>query len=56
MMGDGATDTEYAFSCPECAESLRVNEAMQAVLLERGCVICGAAVTPDDFSDPDADD
>jgi len=45
--GEGA---EYVFHCPECDESLEVNDAMKAALVERGCVICGGTVTASDFS------
>lgn len=45
--GDG---DEYTFRCPECDESLEVNAEMKAVLVEKGCVICGATVTADAFT------
>ena len=36
---------EYTFLCPECNESLAVNASMKDVLIQKGCVVCGAAVT-----------
>jgi hypothetical protein len=40
---------EYVFVCVECRERLVVNESMKDELVEQGCVICGASVTPDAF-------
>ncbi len=37
------------FVCPECAETIEVNEPMQAAILESGCIVCGAAITPGAF-------
>jgi transcription initiation factor IIE alpha subunit len=36
---------DYTFRCPECDESLEVNDSMRDALLENGCVICSADVT-----------
>lgn len=47
---------EYVFFCPECNESLKLDGAMRDALLRRGCVICGAAVTPDAFTRDSAAD
>ncbi len=47
MSGD--EDSTYVFACPVCEESLEVNEAMKDALVERGCVICGAAVSGEAF-------
>ena len=41
---------QYTFLCPECAETLAVNRPMRDALIERGCVICGTAVTPEAFT------
>lgn len=41
---------EYRFACPECEETLEVNGPMREALLDRGCVICGSAVSPRAFS------
>lgn len=41
---------EYTFVCPACGESLAVNESMKEALVERGCVICGTAVTAEAFT------
>lgn len=50
-MGHGtAEDGEFVFRCPKCDERLEVNEGMKEALVERGCVICGAAITPAAFT------
>lgn len=41
---------EFVFLCPECDESLEVNDSMKAALVEKGCVICGASVTGEAFT------
>ena len=46
------TEGECTFVCPECDESLEVNAAMMDLLLEKGCVVCGADLTEDAFSAP----
>ncbi|MBP1954737.1 putative nucleic acid-binding Zn ribbon protein [Halarchaeum rubridurum] len=46
----GDESTEYTFVCPECGESLDVNASMRDALLDRGCVICGASVSPSAFA------
>lgn len=43
-------EVEYGFTCPRCEEGLVVNASMREALIEKGCVICGAAVTEADFS------
>jgi len=47
---DGADPDKYRFVCPECDESLAVNDSMRTTLIERGCVVCGAAVTAESFT------
>jgi transcription elongation factor Elf1 len=42
-------DKEYVFICPECDESLKVNDTMKESLVDRGCVICGTSVTMEAF-------
>ncbi|MFB6183754.1 MAG: hypothetical protein ABEI96_04295 [Haloarculaceae archaeon] len=49
-MSSRAEDTEYLFVCPDCDESLTVNESMMVALLEKGCVICGADLSETSFS------
>lgn len=52
----GSDDDElYIFRCPECGESLEVNESMRATLIEKGCVICSADVTGRAFSEASTD-
>jgi len=41
---------EYEFVCPECAQTIEVNAAMRDALLDNGCVICGASLSPAAFS------
>lgn len=48
-MDDAGSDT-YHFVCPTCDESLEVNGSMRNTLIERGCVVCGAAVTAESFT------
>jgi hypothetical protein len=43
-------DKEYVFRCPECDESLKVNDVMKESLVDRGCVICGTSVTSEAFT------
>ncbi|MFB6207482.1 MAG: hypothetical protein ABEJ05_13255 [Haloglomus sp.] len=45
----GQDGAEFIFRCPECDEHLEVNGPMRETLLERGCVICSATVTPAAF-------
>lgn len=42
-------DGDFVFRCPECEEELTVNGAMRSALIDKGCVICGAAVSSADF-------
>ncbi|MCO8242750.1 MULTISPECIES: hypothetical protein [unclassified Haladaptatus] len=42
---------EYIFACPECGETLTVNDSMRVALIGKGCVICGSAVTADAFTE-----
>jgi predicted nucleic acid-binding Zn ribbon protein len=41
---------EYQFVCTECAQKIAVNEEMRSAILENGCPVCAAAVTPEMFS------
>ncbi|MFB6071640.1 MAG: hypothetical protein ABEJ88_01590 [Halobacterium sp.] len=41
------------FACPECGETMVVNPAMQDALEENGCVVCGASVPADAFTETD---
>ncbi len=47
----GKEGKEYIFLCPECQESLEVNESMKKTLTENGCVVCGTALTEAAFSE-----
>ena len=52
MDSEDAQPEDMVFYCPACTESLTVNESMKAALVANGCVICGASVTADAFSEP----
>ncbi|MFB6080275.1 MAG: hypothetical protein ABEJ81_04690 [Haloferacaceae archaeon] len=54
MSSEGAE--EYTFVCPACGESLAVNPSMKEALIDRGCVICGTAVTAEAFTEQSAAD
>lgn len=43
---------EYRFECPECAESIDVNESMKEAIQEQGCVICGTPAPETAFDAP----
>ncbi|MFB6122214.1 MAG: hypothetical protein ABEJ78_01975 [Haloferacaceae archaeon] len=40
---------DFEYVCAECGEAIAVNAAMRDALIEHGCIICGAAVSPDSF-------
>jgi len=40
----------FTFVCPACGESLEVNASMRDALIDKGCVICGTAVTSEAFN------
>lgn len=42
-------DSAQLFVCPECEESIEVNEEMKATLLETGCVLCRAPIDESDI-------
>lgn len=41
---------DYTFVCPECGESLSVNDSMRNALIDNGCVICGSSVQDEAFT------
>lgn len=41
---------EFEFVCPECGERVIVNGGVRGALLENGCVLCDADLSPSDFS------
>lgn len=43
-------EVDFVFVCPECGESMAVNASMRTALMDNGCVICSARVSPDSFS------
>jgi len=43
-------DKAYVFLCPECDESLKINDSMKASIVDRGCVICGTSVARKAFT------
>ncbi len=42
----------HTFVCPECHRSIEVDDAMRAMLLDTGCVVCGAPIAEGDIADP----
>lgn len=46
---EDVTMQEYEFTCPECAQSVDVNEEMRNAILSNGCPICTANVIVEDF-------
>lgn len=40
---------DYQFVCPECDESIAVNESMKTAIVDSGCVVCGADISTDAF-------
>jgi hypothetical protein len=45
-----STTGNYRFECPECAESIEVNESMKVAIIDHGCIICGASISDDSFA------
>jgi len=43
---------EYRFECPECAESIDVNESMKEAIQAHGCVVCGTPAPDGAFQHP----
>ena len=43
-------ETGFEFVCPRCGERIVVNASMRRAMLEGGCVVCDASVSPSDFS------
>ncbi|RAW45086.1 zinc ribbon domain-containing protein [Halorubrum sp. 48-1-W] len=41
--------TTEEFSCPGCDQTIEVNDEMRETILEVGCPVCTAVVSPDDF-------
>ena len=46
----GESRGEFTFVCPECEESIAVDDPMKDALVENGCVVCGSPVTPAAFT------
>lgn len=42
---------EFHFECPNCAESIEVNEPMKTAIVESGCIVCGAAISQTAFEE-----
>lgn len=40
----------YVFTCPHCAEEIRIDDGMRDSLLKYGCVVCGNTISPTDFN------
>lgn len=41
----------FTFRCGECGESIEVDAPMREAMMDKGCVICGAAVPDSSFED-----
>lgn len=42
---------EFLFECPDCGETIEVNGSMKAAIVESGCVVCGADISPAAFEE-----
>ncbi|GAB7021055.1 FmdB family zinc ribbon protein [Halostagnicola sp. A-GB9-2] len=42
--------SRYEFTCPECEQTIEVNESMRDATLTHGCPVCSADVTAADFA------
>lgn len=42
---------EYEFVCPECSQTIVVNEEMHRAILNNGCPVCTAGVTATAFEE-----
>jgi hypothetical protein len=47
---------QFVFDCPECDSVVAVGDEIRAEILERGCVLCEASASADDFSRPSETD
>ena len=41
--------TTVHFTCPDCAQTIEVNDAMRETILRTGCPVCTAAAAEEDF-------
>ena len=41
--------SKYEFTCPDCGQTIEVNEPMREAILEHGCPVCSSAVEPTSF-------
>ena len=46
-----SSTTPTQFVCPECNQSIAINDAMKQTLLDAGCVVCGAPIQSADIND-----
>ena len=44
----------HTFVCPACRQSIEVDDAMRATLIEAGCAVCGAPVSESDIGEASA--
>lgn len=40
----------YRVTCPDCGETIYVDEGMREPLLEEGCIVCRGRLSPADFA------
>ena len=46
---EGKPLTTVHFTCPDCAQTIEVNDAMRETILQTGCPVCTAAAAEEDF-------
>ena len=42
--------TTVHFTCPDCEQTIEVNDAMRETILDAGCPVCTAAAAEEDFA------
>lgn len=48
---DEPEDAQFQFHCPKCDSSLKIDRETKEALVEKGCIICGASVTEEAFTE-----
>jgi len=42
---------EYLFRCSECLQEIEINDKVREAIIENGCPVCTATVSPDDIEE-----
>ncbi|WP_149799779.1 DUF7560 family zinc ribbon protein [Halorubrum xinjiangense] len=42
--------TTVHFTCPDCEQTIEVNDAMRETILQTGCPVCTAVAAEEDFA------